>query len=494
MEEENPPSYQEVIFEDNKPQEEPRCITMRPRKYVVEPLIFLYLVSGFPLITVIGQWTYVKIGEEMGIDVNTNHNISIDTNCSKGHCPKDLVQAASVDFKMKLHLASFIPQLLSPLIIGAISDRYGRRIMLILPCISSLIMVITYLTVMWFKLSVWWVYMNVLGSFFGSFPVMMVGCFAYIADTVPPAERGFRMTVVDVTGMLSGSVVSLLVGYVVTKTDFWVPLFGVLFGKIIVLLYVLFCVPESLSNKPSERKVTIKHLFSGFKLFFVDNGKGRIWRLWLLLMMFCVTDIIGSWGISTEYFMNAPRKWNSLKISMYSAISAVVESVVVLAFSKISYNLVPMKYRVIIGRLSSAGRDVCMAFAKSTAIILIAPVFGCLSFLASPIIRTLMTYHVAKDEQGSMLSIITTAGSIFGLVSTVASAKLYKATEPTWDGCIYFVTGMLQILSALFMVLYIILTRHDPDPNLVKEDQESIVGNIQWQSEEDGDDVKELAD
>jgi len=441
---------------------------------------------------VIGQWTYVKIGEDMGIDVNTNHNLSDDTNCTKGNCPRDLVQQASVAFKMNLHLAGFIPQLLSLLFIGAISDRFGRKLMLLLPCISSVIMVTTYLSVMWFKLSIWFVYINVLGSLFGSFPVMMMGCFAYIADTVPPAERGYRMTLLDIVGFVSGAIVNLLAGFVVTKSDFWVPLVGVFFFGIIILMYVIFCVPEPLSIKPSEKKFAAKDLLSGLKIFIFDNGTGRIWRMWLLLAVMCVTDIVTSWGISTEYLMNSPRKWNSLYIGTYSAISAGLEGIVVLIFAKISYRWIPMKHRVIIGRFSSATKDLCMAFAKTTTVLMIAPVFGCLTFLANPVIRTLMTYQVGKDEQGSMISVVSTTSTLAMLVSTVASAKLYQATEAKWDGCVYFVTSMLYLLSAFLMGVYIFLTRKDLEPNLATDDQKNLVEKIQ--SDEDSEDVKELCD
>jgi len=501
MDDVNAPSYDEAGNDSGKfkmsisispppNKEKTRCFTLRPRKYVVEPLIVLYLISGFPMYTVIDQWTYVKIGEDMGIDVNTNHKHNISEHCSKGNCSLDLVQAASVDFKMKLNLAGLIPQFFAPLIIGALSDKYGRKLMLLLPCLSSLIMVTTYLTVMWFKLSIWWVYFNLLNYIFGSWDVMMNGCYAYIADTVPREERGFRMTMIDMIGFSCGSLVSLLVGYIVTRTDFWVPLVGVYIAKILVLLYVIFCVPETLTTKPSEQKVTLKQLLSGVKIFFIDNGTGRVWRLWLLMMMMNLPDLISQWSVQSEYFMNDPRNWTSFQMSIYSAISSVIEGIVVLLFSAISYKYVPIKYRVIIGRISGAARDACMAFATSTALLLIAPAVGCLNSLAIPIIRTLMTYQVASNEQGSMLSIISATSTIFSLISTFASAKLYEATEPTWDGCIFFVSSILQIVTVLLMALYMILTRSDPEPNLTDEDEKNIVEDDQI--EEDSEDIKEL--
>merc|ERR1712142_31110 len=177
---------------------------------------------------------------------------------------------------------------------------------------------------------------------------------------------------------------------------------------------------------------------------------------------------------------------------MYGTISAVVQAIVVVTFFKISYSVIPIKYRAVIGRISSASIDICISFAKSTVMLLIAPVFGCLFFLANPIIRTLMTYQVDKDEQGAMLSVITAATTVFQLINTVASAQLYKATEQTWDGCIYFVSSMLQFTSALLMVWYMILTRHDPDPVLADEDQKNIV--LDTNSEEDIKYVKQSAD
>ena len=174
-----------------------------------------------------------------------------NSSCSTNHSDPNViarnqVQQETTTWNTYLALAHFLPGLIAPVVIGSLGDVLGRRFILIMPIIGSILSNLVYLAVIYFDLSIYWLFLSTLEYFFGGFSVIFLGSFAYIADTVKPQDRSFRMTFIDVAGISFGALANLGLGYWIKACNcYFDPLLFTLGGKVLCLLYTIFCVPET---------------------------------------------------------------------------------------------------------------------------------------------------------------------------------------------------------------------------------------------------------
>ncbi|OAX48884.1 MFS transporter [Paenibacillus sp. AD87] len=138
-------------------------------------------------------------------------------------------------------------------VLGALSDKYGRRPLLLVCLLGS---VIGYL-VFGIGGALWVLFAGriIEGITGGSIGTI----FAYFADIIPPEQRtkyfGWVSAVVGV-----GTVIGPTVGGLLAKIDYSAPMY---FGAIITLvnvIYGFFFMPESLAKKHSLKEITLVRL------------------------------------------------------------------------------------------------------------------------------------------------------------------------------------------------------------------------------------------
>ena len=307
-------------------------IQNQPRRLIIiEPLLILYTIASYPSMTIHQQYFYIAVGKSMGIDVN-----HLDTSTGNNSCgtePNDTayrlrekVQAESAHFSLYIELALFIPGILAMLIYGAYSDKLGRKLLFILPPIGSIVDAVIHMAIIYFDLSIYWFFISFIGGIiFGGYSLIYIGCYSYIADTVPPKQRAFRMTMIDVVVRFLGGFTALGIGYWIRASGYFWPYLFVIGGNAIALLYGIFFIPETV-QKSRTAKFQFKDIINSFKLYIVDDGTKRRWKLQVLTLSYMVEIIFMMGGIFTLFEMNAPLCWDSVFIGYYSATSDTIRA------------------------------------------------------------------------------------------------------------------------------------------------------------------------
>lgn len=145
---------------------------------------------------------------------NTTHN-------GTSKAVENMVQKATADFTTYAALAYMIPAVFVDIVLGALGDRYGRKINILLGLLGTVIFIIP--TIFLYKyphqtpLYVL-VIANVIGGLTGFMSIVLISSFAYLADTVVNQEMlTIRMAILQVTinigqmlGPLIGSTISTL--------------------------------------------------------------------------------------------------------------------------------------------------------------------------------------------------------------------------------------------------------------------------------------------
>lgn len=209
-----------------------------------------------------------------------------------------------------------------------------------------------------------------------------MGTFAYIADICEEEKRAMRMTFVDCVLMLVAAAGELIVGFLIKAQGFLPPLYYAVIGKVLVLLYALFLLPDT-NRRPTNRSdhkkkdtaedetqsrgLNLETISQGFLLYLRDDGNGRRWKLSLLLMSYLMADLFSVYRIMTLFELDSPLCWNSVLIGYFGAASMTIKCVMsfITAFALRRCNM-SEAWIAVIARTQSVAEYIYLSFVSTT--------------------------------------------------------------------------------------------------------------------------------
>jgi len=452
---------------------------------IVEPLLILYLVAGFPYMSISSQFLVHKAADTLGINIqnisdslNETDTCLIDKNDTIYQAHQQ-VSALASQWNMYKTLVAFIPALIAPLIFGALGDRIGRRMLMISPCIGSILSVSITMVIIKFDLPMWCILLTSVEDLFGGFGTLFTGAFAVISDTVPANKRPFRMTLIDAVAMGNAAIANLFVGYWIADQGFFSPLIFVLCGRIAALLYAIFCIPETLA-KPSQGETTKKvSLLNAIKICIYDDGNKRIWKINTLLASFVIAELCSTFTIMTIWEMNTPLCWESVQIAYYTFGSIMLHCVCILAFSAIPKRFMSAEWKVVWSRVSGMLYAAYVGFVATSFMMYLAPILGCISFLAVPMTRYLLSLIVESHEQASVFATMGALAHLGMFANSMLINKLYQETLYILHGSLIFYAAAGGLFISLIIVLAYIYKKPTEGKGLSVSNPIGCPGSIQ---------------
>lgn len=333
-----------------------------------------------------------------------------------------------------LALYAFMQFVFSP-VLGALSDRYGRRPVLLLSLAGA---AIDYLIM----------------AFAPIFAVLLIGraisgitsanmsvAAAYITDITPEEQRARRfgyMSACFGIGFIIGPVAGGLLGQYWLRSPFLLA--AVLNG--VNLLLALFVLPESRVTRGAPLKLSalnplgpmrwafgLTALLPLIGIFFVfglvGNIPGTIWVLygqdkfgWDALTVGLSLAVFGVCHAGSQAFLTGPLtarigEWPTLIVGM--------------TFDGLAF--------VLVG-LATQG---WMPFA-------LAPLFA-LGGVGVPALQSLMSRQVSADRQGELQGVIASVTSLTAIIGPLVGTAVYSATRETAIGAVWFVGAAIYCLT-----------------------------------------------
>lgn len=271
-------------------------------------------------------------------------------------CRTPEVQALATEFTL---CVSLITGIISAGIcpkIGALSDRYGRKYFLAFAVLGGLcaevvtILAATYPDTVHYQ---WLLFGSVLDGLCGSFTSAMAMTHSYGADVTTPAKRGVAFGYFS--GALFGGIAlgPLLAAFISKATGSILSVFWIaFFCHLIVLLYHLFLLPESLSLKrqlaararheeeisaaaaasPTTRAAKAANFLAPLKILYPTGpGTSRHLRTNLILLAAINTLLFGAsigTGSVLIYYTNYQFNWGDFETQMFVGLTSAFRVVV----------------------------------------------------------------------------------------------------------------------------------------------------------------------
>ena len=326
----------------------------------------------------------------------------------------------SIGWLVGAMLASFsLAQLLTSTYLGRLSDKHGRRIVLLITCALSVASYALYANAG--TLSVIFVSRILSGIAAANLGV----AFAYIADVTTAEDRAKGLGLIGAAfglGFILGPVAGGLILKFSNDSPMWLGYIGAALS-LINLIYVYLFLPESLA-KPSVAKSS---LIGDLKTAFKSPQLGL-----LLLMFFAIN--IGFTNLETTYFqLLETDRWNfhlggqAKEVGSY--ILAVVGLTGVIMQGFLVRKLTPIYGEVKLLRWAYVGYVPVLALIPFAPLwwpqILGAVGLAVCSGLSQPTISSLISRNSPRELQGGIFGITQSLGALARCLGPIMSNPLF---------------------------------------------------------------------
>jgi len=337
------------------------------------------------------------------------------------------VEAGAASVMVGWLIATFaLAQLVAAPLLGALSDRVGRRPVILFSCAG---IAANYLLLAWAPSLAWLFVGRVLA---GITAANAPTASAYIADVTPPAERARRFGLVGATfgvGFVLGPAFGGMLGAIHIRLPFLAS--AVLAGG--NALYGLLVLPESLSR---ERRVAFSWRaadpFAGLRLLGADPALRRLGMAWACLW-FCLGAIQSVFVLSNTLRFGWGPGQNGAVLALSGLSGALVQGLLVRRI----IGWLGERRTAMAANLASALGFLCYAFARSPWVLFAGIVVQALGAMAYPSLRALVSARAGPLRQGRAMAALTSVEGLTAIVGPLFASGLFAEFTGT-AGAPYF--------------------------------------------------------
>ena len=314
------------------------CCAVVKRVITVEPVVFLYVFSAYLYIGMFELYSFNRFGwEELMKGNNSNlSNKSLEKCLTVRQIDRygpnnnsgDEVQGKVAVLNAYTGVSGQIPGIVSALILGPFSDKYGRRTAMGVVIVGLVLQSLLANIIIDFRLSLYFFILSSgLRTLTGGLAGLLTTSYSYIADISSRRWLTLRLGILEAMTFIASSLGLGVAGLWIqlAKCNFLHVSWLILASSAALILYLIFFVRDSTNRQQAMRRRRLlttgpKSLLVGFKIFFA-RGRPR-WKLWLCLTTLCITVInqIGSLTIITLFLLHKPLEWDYVLIGGYLAV------------------------------------------------------------------------------------------------------------------------------------------------------------------------------
>jgi DHA1 family tetracycline resistance protein-like MFS transporter len=333
-------------------------------------------------------------------------------------------------------------------ILGAWSDRFGRRPVILISCFG---LGIDYVF-MALAPSLTWLFVGRIIS--GITTSNVATAFAYITDVTPPEKRAKQFGLISAAfgiGFIIGPAVGGFLGSINLRFPFWAAAALSLANA----LYGLFILPESLP--PERRAKSAWHMANPLGSLNLLRSHPELAGLSVVTTLYYLAhnSLPSMWALYSEYRYSWNRRDVGLSLAVVGICAAVVSGVLVGPFVKRYGERRSLLSGLFFGVLGFA----CFALASRGWMVLATIPFIALWGIAGPAMQSLMSRRVDPSSQGKLQGAINSLRAITGMAGPVLFTQIFAAAIAPrailhLPGAPYFVAALL-LLASLMLAAYV---------------------------------------
>ncbi|XP_013162965.1 PREDICTED: proton-coupled folate transporter-like [Papilio xuthus] len=462
------------------------------RETTVEPCLFTFM-----LCTALSSLAVQNMHLEKSCRVNFQYSDDIcdrirDRNTTGLENELNNVQslvAKVVAWKFPLQTA--IPAVMV-LFIGAWSDKTKKRkIFILFPFIGEIVANIGLLLATYYfkelSLTATALIEALPAAFTGSYIIIFMGMFSFMADRTTIEERTFRLGVVTICVSLGTPTGTALSGILLKMLGYYGMFSLLLVLHTFSFLYGVFrledilppddkCAITSEANEKDKLKKMFKEVFMLVADTVLVALRPRAFgmRTQIISVIILYILMVGPlYGDSQVSYLYAIRKFNfnEVEFSIYGAVNTVlglIGTFFCIAFLSKKLDVQDSIIGVMAG-VSRIASCFVFAFAPNRQWYYSAPIFNIFSHTGLTAVRAIATKSVPTEEIAKLSSLMGVTEAIAPSIYMPTSSYIYVSTIENFPGAFYLFDASLTLFAlALFTVIYILVKRRnqkeDTDP------------------------------
>jgi DHA1 family tetracycline resistance protein-like MFS transporter len=328
-------------------------------------------------------------------------------------------------------------------IIGSLSDRYGRRPVILL---STVGLAADYV-LMALAPNLWWLALGriIAGITSSSFTT----AFAYMADITPPEGRARGYGLIGAAfsaGFVAGPVIGGLLGEISPRAPFWAAaaMSGVAF------LYGLVILPESLA--PEKRMAFSWRRANPIGALALLRSHAELSGLAVVTFLLHFAHHV----FSAVFVLYAAHRygWGPAEVGILLALVGVLDMLVQGLLVGPAVKRFGDRAVMVFGLFGGAVGIAWMGLAPTGLLFTLAMLPNALWGLAMPTLQSLMTQRVSESEQGQLQGASMSVGAIAGIASPlffgwVYSFSLQEGSPIPFSGTAFLIAGAVLLAAGL---------------------------------------------
>lgn len=338
-------------------------------------------------------------------------------------------------------LYAFMQFFFSP-ILGGLSDRYGRRPVLLLSLLGfglDYLVLANAPTIIW--LFIFRIFSGMMGASFTT-------ATAYIADISTPEKRAQNFGIVGAAfgmGFIIGPAIGGMLGHFGTRVPFYFSA-GL---SLLNFVYGYFVVPESLSVE-HRRKFDWKRANPIGTL--LQLGKYPV-VLGMIGSVVCIYLAAHATQSTWTYYTMFKFGWDEKMVGWSLAFIGLMIGIVQGGLIRFVNPKLGNKYSVYLGFILYIIGFILFAFASQTWMMFLFTIPYCLGGITGPALQGIMTGEVPANAQGELQGGLTSLISITSIVGPLMMGYLFrfytKPGNPYFPGAPFLAGGVLTLIGVV---------------------------------------------
>jgi len=301
----------------------------------VEPLYFIYAFGVAFFVPMFQQYLYQRYGHARIRNTTSDAYFCLNEtylDYVAGNGTNGAVEGDCTRLVFYVTVTDIVTSVTAGLVIGPLTDRYGRKIALLLASFSSLLGTVVLVCTVYLSLDLrFFILTSFVSASLGGYLVMSMATLAYIADVSTLKTRTLRIGVLQAVQNVAQTLAFVISGVWIQEIqcDFRPLVWVMVACYSLSILYTIFMFPESLSYKQRINRATGKSkrlsaIWSGLQLFF--RPKLVTAKLWVGLLALCIAQVNlnGATLISTFFFIHKPLHWHPDQIGYFGSYNSIL--------------------------------------------------------------------------------------------------------------------------------------------------------------------------
>jgi len=329
-------------------------------------------------------------------------------------------------------------------ILGAWSDKFGRRPIILISCFG---LGFDYI-LMALAPSLGWLFVGRVIS--GITTSNVATAFAYVTDTTPPDKRAKAFGLISAAfglGFVIGPVIGGILGHYHLRAPFWAA--AVL--SLVNALYGFFVLPESLA--PEKRAKSAWHMANPVGSFELFRSHPELSGLAVVVTLYYLAhqSLMSVWVNYAEFRYAWDKRDVGISLGVVGISAALVSGLLVGPYVK----KFGERFSLASGLLYGTIGFVCFGLAAHGWVILATIPFIALWGIAAPAVQSLMARHVDHSSQGKLQGGINSLRALTGMVGPILYTQVFSAAIS--PGTKFHIPGAPYLLAAFLLGLSLLL-------------------------------------